>query len=170
MAMTRRDKYGTECDVEKYHCGSCANYEFEDDNEKNKCTHYYQWFYKDDKCESYWEESSEVIGTEGGCFLTTACCEYYGLPDNCSQLETMRDFRDNILDKTMVGRRLKMHYYEVAPKLLEKLEEREDKDTILAWLYGKINNIVELVKTHQNKQAISDYIITTLEFEEKVES
>ena len=57
--MTRYDKYGNKCQVEKYCCGSCANYVFEDDDDTNKCTHYCRYFYKSDSCRDYWEEASD---------------------------------------------------------------------------------------------------------------
>ena len=168
--MTRANKYGTKIEVEKYHCGSCANYEFEDEDKKNKCRHYDSYYYMNDSWNSYWTESSDVSESPSGCYLTTACCEYKGLPDNCEVLELLRVFRDSVLDRTIIGHSLKMQYYETSPKLLTKLENRTDKNTILAWLYEETLKVVELIKGGYEKEAISQYIINALEFEEKLNS
>ncbi len=34
---------------------------------------------------------------EGGCFITTACCEVLGLDDDCFELRTLRRYRDQVL-------------------------------------------------------------------------
>ena len=57
--MTRYDKYGMKCYVEKYCCGSCAHYEFEDDDDKNLCRQFWNNYYKDDSCDNHWDEASE---------------------------------------------------------------------------------------------------------------
>lgn len=57
--MTRYDKYGCKCNVEKWCCGSCAHYEFEDDDKKNYCEEFGQNYYKDDSCKGRWEEASD---------------------------------------------------------------------------------------------------------------
>lgn len=39
----------------------------------------------------------------GGCYLTTACVEAKGLPDDCEELTILRDFRDHWLKKQPGG-------------------------------------------------------------------
>ena len=36
-------------------------------------------------------------GSSGGCYLTSACVEAKGLPDDCQELQTLRAFRDGYL-------------------------------------------------------------------------
>jgi hypothetical protein len=50
-----------------------------------------------------------------GCFITAAVCEYRGLPDNCAELECLRDFRDTYMQSTSARRAMVAHYYTVAP-------------------------------------------------------
>lgn len=59
MTMYRPDRHGNQCEVEKYCCGSCANYDFRDDDDSNRCTEFGKYYYKDDSCRGRWEESSE---------------------------------------------------------------------------------------------------------------
>lgn len=76
------------------HCRSCKYYEFSGENSKGLCSWYNAYYYADDSCKHYEEGSSSG---SGWCFLTTACCKYKGLPDDCAELETLRRFRDNYL-------------------------------------------------------------------------
>ena len=56
MDLKREDKYGNTVYVEKYTCGSCKHYVFEDEDDTNKCTHFDRYFRKEDSCRSNWEE------------------------------------------------------------------------------------------------------------------
>ncbi|MDP7149478.1 MAG: hypothetical protein QGI08_03655 [Paracoccaceae bacterium] len=61
---------------------------------------------------------------EKGCFLTTAACQYKGLPDNCYELQTMRKFRDDFLSRFSEGRELIAEYYRIAPQLTPLLKDK----------------------------------------------
>ena len=70
----------------------------------------------------------------GWCFITTAVCEYLGKPDDCFELTTLRDFRDNWLALQSGGKDDIRRYYEIAPRIVEKLAASEEKD----YIYEKI--------------------------------
>ncbi|MBR1647213.1 MAG: zinc-ribbon domain containing protein [Selenomonadaceae bacterium] len=70
----------------------------------------------------------------GWCFITTAVCEYLGKPDDCFELTTLRNFRDNWLALQTGGKEEIREYYEIAPKIVEKLAASDEKDS----LYEKI--------------------------------
>jgi hypothetical protein len=55
---------------------------------------------------------------EGGCFITTACCEVLGLGDNCFELRALRRYRDTVLAKGPGGQAAIAVYYELAPLIL----------------------------------------------------
>ena len=55
------------------------------------------------------------------CFLTTACCEEIGLADDCFELTALRRFRDRVLMKTAHGAREVEQYYDIAPRILDRL-------------------------------------------------
>lgn len=50
-----------------------------------------------------------------GCFLTSACVEAKGLPDDCSELSVLRHFRDSYLAGIEEGKAEICEYYHVAP-------------------------------------------------------
>lgn len=165
MALYRRNKYGENIEVERYECGSCANYEFEREDQDNYCRHYGKYYPYRDSCRGYWEEFNET--SSSGCFLTSACCEYMGLPDDCEELTTMRAFRDNVLVKSETGKALKEQYYKIAPGILKKIEEHPEKDEIFKWIYEEIQEIVKLVKENKNDEAICRYVLMVYHLEEK---
>jgi hypothetical protein len=71
-----------------------------------------------------------------GCFITTACCEVLGLPDNCFELRALRRYRDEILAGTPDGRAAIALYYALAPALLTELEGQKRLE-ILRELYAR---------------------------------
>ena len=68
------------------------------------------------------------------CFLTTACCELIGLPDDCFELTTLRRFRDKALARMPGGTRDIALYYVLAPAILDTLR-REGRQHELMRLY-----------------------------------
>ena len=92
-------------------------------------------------------QSSAVSG--GLCFLTTACCEYKGLPDNCDELVTLRDFRD-----TFVPRNLVEEYYRIAPNIVVKIEGNEEA---LEHVYLVVQQCVKDIKEDRKEEALKNY-------------
>jgi len=93
------------------------------------------------------------------CFITTACVEYYNLPDNCPQLNLLRKFRDNYLMKTKNGQNLVLKYYETAPRLVKKMKEDIKHAKLFKKIFQEINkacgyilseNFIEAEKIYTN--------------------
>lgn len=84
----------------------------------------------------------------GGCFITTAICEAENKPDNCDELETLRNWRDNVLAKMDGGKSLIDHYYHIAPFIVDQINIRDDAKEIWSllrtvYLYPAIKAINE---------------------------
>ena len=75
-------------------------------------------------------------GYGGGCFLTTACCEVVGLPDDCFELRALRRCRDDALESVPGSDREVNRYYALAPKLLERLAQHPDAGRTLLFAYA----------------------------------
>lgn len=56
------------------------------------------------------------------CFITTAVCEYMGKSDDCTELITLRNFRDNWLRYQIGGQALIEEYYKIAPLIVSRLK------------------------------------------------
>jgi len=57
----------------------------------------------------------------GGCFITTAICEARQLPDDCEELQILREFRDTYMLASCKGRNLVREYYAIAPQIAARL-------------------------------------------------
>lgn len=79
-----------------------------------------------------------------GCFLTSACVEAKGLPDDCYELTTLRKFRDEYLANLECGKCEIAHYYHVAPAIVEKIKANKDSNTFFERIY--IELVVPCVK------------------------
>lgn len=60
---------------------------------------------------------------EGQCFITTACCELLGLPDDCFELAVLRRYRDRVLATLPGGAAAIADYYEIASAILARLPQ-----------------------------------------------
>lgn len=168
MSYYRKNKFGESIDVEKYECGSCRNYEFLREDRENYCNHYCHYYHYRDHCKDYWEMSSDVLGG-GGCFLTTACCQYMGLPDDCSELQCLRAFRDNYLLKCDGGYLLVQEYYKIAPGIVKKIDAHEKREEILESIYKKIKVIERSINEEKKSQAVDEYVQMVLKVQKIVE-
>ena len=72
----------------------------------------------------------------GGCFITTAVCDNFGKADDCYELTTFRNFRDKWLVNQSDGKSLIDEYYDIAPKIVNKINKLTNANEIynLIWL------------------------------------
>jgi len=70
-----------------------------------------------------------------GCFITTAVCKNSSKPDECYELQTLRNFRDNWLRKQPDGEILIQKYYHVAPKIVTLIDQSPNSSEV----YDTIN-------------------------------
>jgi hypothetical protein len=88
--------------------------------------------------------SSDSGGSESGgssssiCFLSTACTAALGLPDDCLELRTLREFRDEYVAVMPRGAAELTAYYELAPRVVRTIDAAQDP----VELYGKIYEFI----------------------------
>ena len=140
-------------------CGNCENYTYEGKDRKGFCDWYRSYYYPTDSC-SHFRDGEENVTTSssGSCFLTTACCEYKGLPDDCDELETLRKFRDGYLKQQEYGPELISMYYEDAPGIIEMIQRKPDSDQVWQSIFDKITVIVKQIKQGNNEEAVINYM------------
>lgn len=64
------------------------------------------------------------------CFITSAICRTFSKPDDCYELTTFRNFRDNWFAKQPDGQALIQEYYRIAPTIVEHIDQRSDSKEI----------------------------------------
>ena len=97
------------------------------------------WYYS--YCRNYDYDGCHIYknaSTSGGCYLTSACVEAMGLPDDCLELTTLRDFRDNWLAHQPGGKEEIKRYYEVAPGIVTAIHTKENAKAIFTEIYNEL--------------------------------
>ena len=89
-------------------------------------------------CRGFVEGERNYSGSSSsGCFLTTACVEHRGLPDDCRELMVLRAFRDDWLAKQEGGLEEIRAYYHLAPAVVERIKARSDAGEVLEEIYQR---------------------------------
>lgn len=97
-------------------------------------------------------------GSSGGCFLTSACTEAKGLPDDCDELTTLRFFRDSYLKNRAGGVDDIKEYYEKAPAIVAAIRSHDDTYAIFGKIYEDlVFPCVEMIKNGQYEDTYKYY-------------
>jgi hypothetical protein len=92
------------------------------------------------------------------CFITTACVEARGLPDDCEELTLLRAFRDGFMRSQPRGEELIQEYYRIAPRIVSKIQESDACSAVLERLYRElVLRSVELIRRGRNEEALENY-------------
>ncbi len=109
-----------------------------------------------EKCPLYEEDRDER--KSDGCFVTTACITALGLSDDCSELQTLREFRDGYVTEQISGKADVDHYYRIAPEIIEKINSHSNFIHIYDGIYKElVLPCVELINKHRYSAAYSLY-------------
>jgi hypothetical protein len=95
--------------------------------------------------------------TSSGCFLTSACVQYAGLPDDCLQLSILRDFRDGYMSKLNNGKQLIAEYYKVAPRIVEEIDKSDERGDIYGAIFKMVIRCVGSIQSGHKKRALEIY-------------
>lgn len=104
----------------------------------------------------------------GGCFLTTACVEHFGLADDCDELTVLRSFRDRYMANLPDGKKLISEYYREAPLVVASIDSSpEAADEYDRIFNGLVTPAVGLIKGGNNREAFYLYVSTFKQLREK---
>lgn len=70
-----------------------------------------------------------------GCFITEAVCRGMDKPDDCYELTAFRHFRDEYLLHEPDGEKLIQAYYEVAPRIVEIIDEQDNCEELYSVIW-----------------------------------
>ena len=102
---------------------------------------------------------SSSSGSSGGlCFISTACVVARGLPDNCLELRTLRNFRDTFVRGLPQGERIVQDYRTTAPRIVTAITARQDSVAVFNDLYTRlVERSVALVQSGKLREAFINY-------------
>jgi len=84
-----------------------------------------------------------------GCFLTTAACDYKGLPDDCDELQTLRKFRDKHVPQHIVE-----EYYRLAPAITQCIQNNPEE---LEYIWGVVQRCIGYIRNGKASYATLAY-------------
>lgn len=119
----------------------------------NEDTYYkYCRNYQYDDCPIY--KGNDV----SGCFLTSACVEAKGLPDDCHELTVLRTFRDEYMHTTETGAADICEYYHIAPAIVERIKLQPNSLDVFENIYEQlVCPCVALIEKENKQEAYRIY-------------
>lgn len=102
------------------------------------------------------------------CYITTAVCESMNLPEDCSEITILEDYRDNYLRSTEDGSKLINEYYDIAPTIVKRINRSSNSNDIYHDLYVNHISICLSDIENNNLEACKDkYVKMVNELKEK---
>lgn len=136
-------------------CGGCTFYDFQGDNSRGYCSWYGSYYYPGDSCDHQ---------RPRGYYIATAICEKLGFDYDCSVLNTIRFFRDNVMQKDCKYCKTLFEYDVVGPKIADMIKEDKDTDqemwhAIYNFYLSQTANLVQIGKHDEAVTRYSEMII-----------
>lgn len=122
--------------------------------------------YPDQGAPSFSAENS--IRSSEGCYISSACINSRGLPDDCYELQILRAFRDKRCRFDKDFEKLTKEYYEFAPKVVASIDDETKKEEIYAELYTSlVKPCVAYLLANEETKAIAHYKDVVFALKEK---
>ncbi len=137
-------------------CGGCINYDFQGDYAKGYCSWYKSYYYPGDSCSHQQPRESS-----SGCYITTIICDVLGNNDDSFVLNTLREFRNNILQKDVKYLPLLMEYDVVGPTLAnliaDEYKKTQDKEMWISFYNFYLSATANFIVEKKYSEAVSRY-------------
>jgi len=93
------------------------------------------------------------------CLITTACIVAKALPDNSPELEALRAFRDEYVQKLPNGQQIISEYHTVSPRILVEIDRTENSGRTYQELYERlVARSLELIRMGKEDEALKNYV------------
>ena len=154
--------------VYKNTCGACSYFEYDGPKTRGYCTRIGTYYYPDESsCSKYDEDEDRLSSGSSGCFITSACCEYKGLPDDCDLMQKLRRFRDTYIKSLPEGEGVIKEYYRIAPLIVSSINNRDDADAVYEEIYSSLLQAESLIDSDHNKEAYELYTNMVLSLKDR---
>jgi len=115
--------------------------------------------YRYNECPKYKEKAK----SSGGCYLTTIVCQILNKEDNDKNLNTLRFFRDEVMQKEENYHNMLLDYDNIGPVLATYLATDEHNQELAKFLYDEIiTPVAEDINNKKYEEAVTKYEIMTL--------
>ncbi len=120
----------------------------------------YEYYCKNGGYKCPWYE--QAYGSSSGCFITTVTCSILGKEDNDPVMDSLRAFRDGVLQNAEEYDSVLKLYDRVGPIISFKLFHDKDRNEKAAKLYSKLSEFAEIANKGNHNEAAKKYIMMTL--------
>lgn len=104
--------------------------------------------------------SAQAASNAGGCYITSAVCESFDLPDDCSILTAFRSFRDRYMLATPQRRELLARYYRDAPGIVSRIKQRTDSRKYLRSIFDRyLVPALEAINREDDTETFLHYVV-----------
>lgn len=87
------------------------------------------------------------------CYITTAVCESLGKPDDCYELNLLREYRDGYLQQSEEGEQMIQRYYDIAPTIVKHINREADKNNIYLDIWKNyLSPCIRLIEQNENEK------------------
>lgn len=102
------------------------------------------------------------------CYITTAVCESLHKPDDCYELNVLRNYRDIYLMQQKNGEELVMQYYDVAPTIVKHINKKKDRKEIYYSVWTDyLLPCIHLIESDKNEECMVLYQNMVYDLQEK---
>jgi hypothetical protein len=120
------------------------------------------WKKRHPKCEfkkSTYDELASGFIRKGFCFITSAVCDTLNKADDCYELESFRQFRDQYLLSSEAGQRQVEEYYRTAPRIVAYLNMQPDSEERYQKIWKKyLKPCLKDIERGRNKRCRNRYV------------
>lgn len=135
------------------------------------------WTYRWGNTESYEQVDALILEAStskkkkksGLCYLTTACVEFAGLPDDCHELTMLRHFRDDYLGNRHNGAQLIAEYYAIAPKIVDDIDASSHRGQIYTNILATVRSCVQQIEEGHMEMALHHYQTMVRELQKRMQ-
>ena len=155
----------------EYCCANCEEHEDTNISGKIYCKYYKTYYDKTDSCSNI----KRIVKTEEqtACYITTIVCGLLGYNDDCSLLQTLRGFRNNVMQNDPKYKEILFEYDTVGPQISKLLlrdffkpEEKEPDEFIVSLYNFYLQPTARLVTEKKYEEAVERYTEMTKSLED----
>lgn len=149
----------------RYYCDRKGEYRYACDA---RCYNFCEAYSRSNYSRENMYKNSASHTSGGGCYITTIMCEILGYADDNYYLQTLRNFRDNVMKTNIKYIPLLLTYDIIGPMIAEKLSEDSEKQAIAQVFFNKyIIPAVNAINEQKYDTATNTYVAMTNALAEK---
>lgn len=144
------------------YCCNCPESSWDGKEESYWCSFHRQYVDEYDSCyrhpDNFYDHDGDVKESDDSiCYITTASCSILGMADDNNYLNTLRNFRNNVMKKDPKYHKMLVLYDIVGPKISKALLNDKSKKELAIGVMNNVKSAVELINNNDYENAVKKY-------------